>query len=40
MCAGCHTQWGHLKPHPCEQARWAMRVRAHTRHTDARKVVS
>ena len=25
-CRGCRDQYGHLKPHPCTQARWAHAV--------------
>jgi hypothetical protein len=26
FCRGCHHHFGQLKPHPCEQARWAAAV--------------
>lgn len=26
LCAGCRSQFGHLKPFPCDQARWAHTV--------------
>ena len=26
MCAGCHTNYGQLKPAPCTQAGWAATV--------------
>jgi hypothetical protein len=27
-CLGCLTFWGRLAPFPCQQARWALAVRA------------
>ncbi|MFF5085460.1 hypothetical protein ACFY36_51190 [Actinoplanes sp. NPDC000266] len=30
MCSACLTQYGQLKPAPCEQARWAAAITSHT----------
>jgi len=27
-CWGCRDVWGRLAPYPCQQAKWAMAVRA------------
>jgi hypothetical protein len=37
LCAGCHSEYGHLETHPCEQARCAANVRAQGHQPDVRR---